>query len=374
MTSCMRHLRRAATTPRSAVGLQHVFEPHPLLVEVQVDVPARTVAVLQNDQLRRAVHVRCTVVHLMTIEPEHDIRELLHGPKGAEVVELGPRILAVSHQERQMARHQDAHISRHGESLQRARRDGHILLERPRSARERLDRIDDDEIHVHVSVRIALEPRKLIRSYRRQSGQRLLDECTRPSKLGAALIIERAAADVVEPHTRFDRERPLGDSLWLHFTGPERHAGAGLHGTQSNREREGRLPGGNLSAERDEVATPHPATERVVDTGKAGGNRVVTSRAAGDHADSTSEPVAIAGARHTWLATSRSTSCSSATAAWSSCGVVTSMTVLSAVSSIDRSTDVVASTSFANDCRSATGRARDANQARAPFARVIRTP
>src|SRR5688500_6211943 len=53
-----------------AIRLQHVLEPHPLLVEEEIHVATRTVAVLEDEELRRAIDVRCGVVHLVTIQPE----------------------------------------------------------------------------------------------------------------------------------------------------------------------------------------------------------------------------------------------------------------------------------------------------------------
>ena len=53
----IRDLRGSYRHRLSAIRFQHVLEPHPLLVEKEIHVPARTVAVLEDEQLRRAVDV-----------------------------------------------------------------------------------------------------------------------------------------------------------------------------------------------------------------------------------------------------------------------------------------------------------------------------
>src|SRR5438132_6200049 len=76
----------------SPVRVQHILEPHPAPVEVQIHEAGRSVAVLEHDQFRGAVHAVAGIVHLLAVQPEHQIRVLLDRPQVAEVVERGPRV------------------------------------------------------------------------------------------------------------------------------------------------------------------------------------------------------------------------------------------------------------------------------------------
>ncbi len=74
----------------------------------------------------------------MTIQPEHDVRELLHGTQGSEVVQLRPRVLAIADECRQMAGREHAQVTAHGEPLEGASGHGHVILQRSHPSRERL--------------------------------------------------------------------------------------------------------------------------------------------------------------------------------------------------------------------------------------------
>src|SRR5262249_36248404 len=69
------------------VGIQHVFEAHPLGVEVQIDITRWTVSVFSNQQLRRARDVARRLIHVLPKEAEDDVGELLDRPQCPEVVE-----------------------------------------------------------------------------------------------------------------------------------------------------------------------------------------------------------------------------------------------------------------------------------------------
>src|SRR6185503_12130809 len=68
------------------IGIHHVFEPHPLRVEIQVHVPGAAIAVLADDQFRGAFDLAPAVVHVFAIQCEHHVRVLLHGAACAEIV------------------------------------------------------------------------------------------------------------------------------------------------------------------------------------------------------------------------------------------------------------------------------------------------
>src|ERR1043165_128434 len=69
------------------VGIQHVFEAHPLGVEIEVDVARWTVSILSNQQFRRAFDVARRLVHVLPKESEDDVSKLLDGPQRPKVVE-----------------------------------------------------------------------------------------------------------------------------------------------------------------------------------------------------------------------------------------------------------------------------------------------
>src|SRR2546430_12722009 len=58
----------------SAVGVEHVLEPHPATVEVEVHEPRRAVAVLQDHQLGRAFHAVARMVHLLAEQDRKSTR------------------------------------------------------------------------------------------------------------------------------------------------------------------------------------------------------------------------------------------------------------------------------------------------------------
>src|SRR5690349_17171453 len=70
------------------IGIQHVFEAHPLRIEIEIDVAYVAVTVLSHQELRRAFDVTRAVVHAFAIQREHDVRMVLHRAERAEIVEL----------------------------------------------------------------------------------------------------------------------------------------------------------------------------------------------------------------------------------------------------------------------------------------------
>ena len=68
-----------------SVWIEHVFEPQPLLVEVQVHVAGTAIAILEHHQLGRALDASAGVVHLLAVNAEHDVCVLLDGAERAEV-------------------------------------------------------------------------------------------------------------------------------------------------------------------------------------------------------------------------------------------------------------------------------------------------
>src|SRR3954467_10928666 len=81
-----------STSNHLTIGIEHVFEAHPLRVEVEIDVAGAAVTILAHEQLRRAFDVARRVVHALAIESQHEVRMVLHRAEGAEIVELGPPI------------------------------------------------------------------------------------------------------------------------------------------------------------------------------------------------------------------------------------------------------------------------------------------
>src|SRR3972149_10376323 len=52
----------------SAIGIKHVLEPHPAPVEIEVDESRWPGAILENEQLGRAVHAEPRIVHLLAVD------------------------------------------------------------------------------------------------------------------------------------------------------------------------------------------------------------------------------------------------------------------------------------------------------------------
>src|SRR6187551_3087239 len=72
-----------------AVGVEHVLEAHPLLVEVQVHITRTAVSVLPDQQLGRPFDATGAVVHPFPEQREHHVGPLLHRAARPEVVEHG---------------------------------------------------------------------------------------------------------------------------------------------------------------------------------------------------------------------------------------------------------------------------------------------
>src|SRR5205814_9482426 len=72
------------------IRIQHVLEPHPLRVEIQIHVPGAAVAVLADEQFGGALDLAAPVVHVFAEEGQYDVRVVLHGAQRAEIVESRP--------------------------------------------------------------------------------------------------------------------------------------------------------------------------------------------------------------------------------------------------------------------------------------------
>src|SRR3989475_8119455 len=79
----------------SPIRVEHVFDPHPAPVEVEVHEPRWAVAVLGDQELGRPFDAAAGVVHLLPEDREHDVGVLLHRAEVAEVVQRGTRVLAL---------------------------------------------------------------------------------------------------------------------------------------------------------------------------------------------------------------------------------------------------------------------------------------
>src|SRR2546428_14178252 len=73
----------------SSVGIEHILEPHPASIKVEIRESGGAVAVLGDDQLGRTVHAAARVVHLLAEDRQNDVGMLLRCAHDAEVVERG---------------------------------------------------------------------------------------------------------------------------------------------------------------------------------------------------------------------------------------------------------------------------------------------
>src|SRR5215212_1608942 len=64
------------------VGVEHVLETHPLLIEVQVHITRTAVSVLPHQQLGGTFDPACGVVHAFPEQRQHHVGPLLHGASG----------------------------------------------------------------------------------------------------------------------------------------------------------------------------------------------------------------------------------------------------------------------------------------------------
>src|SRR5216110_2747238 len=81
-------------SPLLTVWIEHVLEPHPLGIEIQIDVPETAVPVFPDEQLRGALDLTTPVVHVFSKERQHDVRVVFDGAHGAKVVELRAPVVA----------------------------------------------------------------------------------------------------------------------------------------------------------------------------------------------------------------------------------------------------------------------------------------
>src|SRR6266496_4712763 len=177
----------------SPVRVQHILEPHPAPVEVQIHEPRRPVAVLQDDQLGRPVHSVPWVVHLFPVDPEHHVGVLLDGAQVPEVVERGPRVRALGVEPRQLRHHDERHPALERQRLEALQHQGQIfVLRRARHAARRgheLEVVHHDEPELSQGV----EPLRSTLEVRGGQWQDREREVTqrhgRPSDAGAGLIV-----------------------------------------------------------------------------------------------------------------------------------------------------------------------------------------
>src|SRR5207249_7122469 len=96
-----------------SIGVEHVLEPHPLRVEIKIDVSHVAVAILPHEKLRRTFDVARTVVHALAIQREHDVGMMLHRAERAEIIKLRPAVRANTQQGKLRCRqYGDARVQR----------------------------------------------------------------------------------------------------------------------------------------------------------------------------------------------------------------------------------------------------------------------
>src|SRR6185503_9198377 len=93
-TTTARENRRKRIHCLLTVWIQHVLEPHPLRVEIQIRVARAAVAILSDQQLSGAFDLAAPVVHVFAEQREHDVRVMLHGAHRSKIVERGAAIVA----------------------------------------------------------------------------------------------------------------------------------------------------------------------------------------------------------------------------------------------------------------------------------------
>jgi hypothetical protein len=142
-----------------------------------------------------------------------------------------------------------------------------LFIPWPRARRERLQRIDDDELHI-VRIRDAVGDD--LGGARRW---RPLDpECVVPETHGcrtdvcARALVEISAPEVIDPRPAFDRERPLEHALGFHLRREKERAPPGFRHAQGDRQRERRLSGPRVASDDGQVAATETAAEQLVET------------------------------------------------------------------------------------------------------------
>src|SRR5581483_12419626 len=103
-----------------SLAVQQILEPEPAPVEVEVGEPGRAVPVLEHDELRRALDAVPRPVHLLPIEPEHQVGVLLHRAARAAVRQGGPGVRPVGAMVGKLGDEQEGHVPPHRERLERA--------------------------------------------------------------------------------------------------------------------------------------------------------------------------------------------------------------------------------------------------------------
>src|SRR5258708_11784260 len=88
-----------------AVRVQHIFEAHPLRIEVEIDVASRAVAILPHQQLGRTLDLPGAIVHRFPEEREYHIGAFLRGAERPEVIQQRTAIATLA-KSRQWSRHQ----------------------------------------------------------------------------------------------------------------------------------------------------------------------------------------------------------------------------------------------------------------------------
>src|SRR3989441_5145619 len=272
------NLQRRSKLQRSPVRVEHVLEPHPAPIEIQIHEPRRSVAVLENDQLGCPVHSVSRVVHLFPVDPEHHVGVLLDGAEVPEVVERGPRVRAFGVEPRQLRHHDEGHPALERQRLEALQHQSQVfVLRRARHAPRRWDElqvVDHDE--AELSQRIEPFRRRLeVRGRERQHAEReIAQPHGRAPNAGARLIVELGAAQLVHRRAAFDREGAFHQALLVHLAGKERYARPLLRRAQRQPQRERGLASPDVAAQDHQVAASQAPTQDAVDRGEPGGHRV----------------------------------------------------------------------------------------------------
>jgi hypothetical protein len=263
-----------------AVGVQHVFESHPLRVEIQVDVPGAPISVLPDEQLRRAFDLAAAVIHVLAEERQDDVGVVFHGSERAEIVEGGTAIVPRG-EVGQLGDDEYGGMLRERQRFQASHRVRELFVQAPLPRREILQRIDDDEIRVapvqligeggNAPGREGLQLRKHVaETHRRRAGGR------------ARLLARDPLAQLIDANAPFDGQRALQEPLRGHFARVEGHRGVVFSRAHRQRQRERGLAATNVSAERDEIAAPQTAAQHAIQARKARWQGVWRSRAVRD--------------------------------------------------------------------------------------------
>src|SRR5438093_10256007 len=100
------------------VGIEHVLEPHPAAIEVQVHEAGRTIAVLRHNQLRGPLHAAAGPVHLLPEHGKYHIGVLFWRAEHTVVVERRPLIVTLGVEAGQLRDYEERHLARERQRLE----------------------------------------------------------------------------------------------------------------------------------------------------------------------------------------------------------------------------------------------------------------